>query len=327
MFARFFGAPKRSFNSLSEREILALAISSEEDDGRVYLSYADALRQDYPASAKVFEDMAAEEDQHRGMLIEMYRQRFGERIPLIRREHVEGFYARKPVWLAQQLPLEDIRRQAASMEDEAYNFYMAAAARAQDAGTRKLLGDLAAEEKKHEQAANDLEGQHLSAEVVEEEDATAKRKFLLTYVQPGLAGLMDGSVSTLAPIFAAAFATQDTWQTFLIGLSASIGAGISMGFTEALSDDGRLSGRGSPIKRGFACGIMTAVGGLGHALPYLIPHFWTATGLAAAIVFVELWAIAYIQNRYMETPFWRAATQVVLGGGLVLAAGVLIGNA
>jgi VIT1/CCC1 family predicted Fe2+/Mn2+ transporter len=137
---------------------------------------------------------------------------------------------------------------------------------------------------------------------------------------------MDGSVSTLAPIFAAAFATQDTWQTFLIGLSASVGAGISMGFTEAAHDDGKLSGRGSPVKRGLASGIMTAIGGLGHALPYLIPHFWTATAIAAVVVFVELWAIAFIQNRFMETPFLRAVFQVVLGGSLVLAAGIIIGN-
>ena len=150
---------------------------------------------------------------------------------------------------------------------------------------------------------------------------------MLTWVQPGLAGLMDGSVSTLAPIFAAAFATGDTWQTFLVGLAASVGAGISMGFTEAASDDGSISGRGSPAKRGVASGVMTAVGGLGHALPYLIPDFWTATIIAMAVVFVELWAIAWVQNRYMETPFWRAALQVVLGGALVFASGILIGSA
>lgn len=326
MFKSLFSSQRRRFDSLSEREILALAISSEEDDGRVYLSYADALRQDYPHTAKMFEDMAAEEDHHRGMLIDMYRQRFGERIPLIRREHVQGFYARKPVWLGQQQKVEDIRREAANMEDEAYRFYMAAAARTQDAGIRKLLGDLALEEKKHEAAASELESQHLGGGAGEEEDETAKRRFILTYVQPGLAGLMDGSVSTLAPIFAAAFATQNTWETFLIGLSASVGAGISMGFTEAAHDDGKLSGRGSPLKRGLSCGIMTTIGGLGHTLPYLIPDFWTATSIAAALVFVELWAIAYIQNKYMETPFLRAVTQVVLGGGLVLAAGILIGN-
>jgi len=148
---------------------------------------------------------------------------------------------------------------------------------------------------------------------------------VLTYVQPGVAGLMDGSVSTLAPIFATAFATQDTWTTFLVGLAASVGAGISMGFTEAASDDGQISGRGSPIKRGLATGIMTTVGGLGHALPYLIPDFWTATITAMVVVVIELWAIAWIQNRYMDTPFWRATLQVVVGGALVFAAGALIG--
>ncbi|NWG24876.1 MAG: rubrerythrin family protein, partial [Pseudorhodoplanes sp.] len=158
------------------------------------------------------------------------------------------------------------------------------------------------------------------------EDDRARRQFVLTFVQPGLAGLMDGSVSTLAPIFATAFATQDTWTTFLVGLAASVGAGISMGFTEAAHDDGVISGRGSPVKRGLASGLMTTLGGLGHALPYLIPEFWTATTIAGIIVFVELWAIAWIQNRYMETPFLRAAFQVVLGGSLVLAAGILIGG-
>ncbi|MEP2573142.1 MAG: VIT1/CCC1 transporter family protein, partial [Nitratireductor sp.] len=177
-----------------------------------------------------------------------------------------------------------------------------------------------------EDLAHKLGLKHTPGEVREEEHQTERRQFILTYIQPGLAGLMDGSVSTLAPIFAAAFATHDTWQTFLVGLAASVGAGISMGFTEVASDDGRLSGRGSPIKRGLATGIMTTVGGLGHALPYLIPHFTTATAVAIAIVFVELWAIAWIQNRFMDTPFWRASFQVVLGGALVFAAGVLIGS-
>jgi rubrerythrin len=213
------------------------------------------------------------------------------------------------------------------MEDQAHRFYLEAAKRTSDASTRKLLGDLAAAEKSHESLARRLGLEHVPEDVKAEEEASERRQFILTYVQPGLAGLMDGSVSTLAPIFAAAFATGDTWQTFLVGLSASVGAGISMGFTEAAHDDGKLSGRGSPVKRGLASGIMTSIGGLGHALPYLIPHFWTATAIAAAVVFVELWAIAFIQNRYMETPFLRAVLQVVLGGSLVLAAGVLIGNA
>ncbi|MFN7009028.1 MAG: iron exporter MbfA [Allorhizobium sp.] len=326
MLARLFSSSKRSFSSLSEQEILALAISSEEDDARIYLAYADQLREQYPQSAKVFEDMAEVEHTHRNQLIEMHRQRFGERIPLIRREHVSGFYDRKPDWLRAQQSLEQIRAEAEAMEQGAYRFYIAAAQRTSDASTRKLLGDLALAEEGHEEIASMLVERHTPEDVRAEEDAGAHRQFILTYVQPGLAGLMDGSVSTLAPIFAAAFATGDTWQTFLVGLSASVGAGISMGFTEAAHDDGKLSGRGSPIKRGLASGIMTALGGLGHALPYLIPHFWTATLIAAAVVFVELWAIAFIQNKYMETPFFRAVLQVVFGGSLVLAAGILIGH-
>ncbi|KSV66397.1 membrane protein [Sinorhizobium sp. GW3] len=327
MFSRLFSRSKRPFLSLSEQEILALAISSEEDDGRIYLAYADALRAQYPHSAKVFEEMAEEESHHRQWLIDLHVQRFGNRIPLIRREHVRDFLERKPDWLIAEMPIEKAREEAEAMEEAAHRFYVEAATRTQDAATRKLLGDLAIAEKSHESLARRLGEEHTPEDVRAEEDQTARRQFILTYVQPGLAGLMDGSVSTLAPIFAAAFATQDTWQTFLVGLSASVGAGISMGFTEAAHDDGKLSGRGSPIKRGLASGIMTALGGLGHALPYLIPHFWTATATAAVIVFVELWAIAFIQNRYMETPFLRAAFQVVLGGGLVLAAGILIGNA
>ncbi|TKT69140.1 iron exporter MbfA [Aquamicrobium sp. LC103] len=327
MLSRVFGLGRRSFDSLSEQEILALAISSEEDDGRIYRAYADGLRDRFPQSAKIFEEMADEEDGHRAALIELYRKRFGERIPLIRREHVRGYYERKPDWLVRPLGIEHVRAQAEEMERQAQRFYLAAAGRASDASTRKLLGDLAAAESSHESLARRLGLKHTPDDVRDEEKAAEHKQFLLTFVQPGLAGLMDGSVSTLAPIFAAAFATGDTWQTFLVGLSASVGAGISMGFTEAAHDDGKLSGRGSPVKRGLASGIMTTVGGLGHALPYLIPDFWTATTVAAIVVFVELWAIAYIQNRFMETPFLRAAFQVVLGGGLVFAAGVLIGSA
>jgi rubrerythrin len=327
MFSRFFRSSKRPLASLSEQEVLALAISNEEDDGRIYLAYADALRESYPNSAKVFEEMAEEESHHRAMLIDMHAARFGSRIPLVRREHVQEFPERKPDWLIRSLSVEEARKQAEAMEDAAHRFYLQAAARSTDAGTRKLLGDLAIAEKQHESLAHKLGERHLPENVREEEDQTAKRQFVLTWVQPGLAGLMDGSVSTLAPIFAAAFATGDTFQTFLVGLSASVGAGISMGFTEAAHDDGVISGRGSPWKRGLASGVMTTIGGLGHALPYLIPDFVTATAIAVAIVFVELWAIAFIQNRFMETPFVRAALQVVLGGSLVLAAGVIIGNA
>lgn len=321
-----FTLHRKRFRDLGEQEILALAISSEEDDARIYRSYAEMLRADFPASAKVFDGMAAEEDGHRKRLIELHRTRFGEVIPLIRREHVSGFYNRRPVWLVENLGLDRIRDEAAAMEREAERFYHTAAARTSDAATRKLLGDLAAAEAGHENKAAMLADRHLDGEARAGEDKTAKRQFILTWVQPGLAGLMDGSVSTLAPIFATAFATQDTWTTFLVGLAASVGAGISMGFTEAASDDGELSGRGSPVKRGFASGIMTTVGGLGHALPYLIPDFWTATITAIVVVFIELWAIAWIQNRFMETPFWRATLQVVVGGALVFAAGALIGS-
>ncbi|TPW32366.1 rubrerythrin family protein [Martelella alba] len=326
MSPSFFPGAKRSFESLSEQEVLALAISSEEDDARIYQAYASRLKADFPQSAKVFEDMAAVENRHRQVLIDMHKRRFGDYIPLIRRGHVRGFYDRRPDWLMGTLSLEKIRNATIDMEAQSERFYRAAAQRVCDADTRKLLGDLAAAEAGHGAIARELADKHTPTEVLEEEDSHANRQFILTFVQPGLAGLMDGSVSTLAPIFAAAFATQDTWQTFLIGLSAAVGAGISMGFTEAAHDDGKLSGRGSPVKRGLASGIMTAVGGLGHALPYLIPDFWIATAVAIVVVFCELWAIAFIQNRYMETPFLRAAFQVVLGGGLVLAAGILIGG-
>ena len=317
---------RRRFSDLSEQEILALAISSEEDDGRIYRSFAHRLRAEYPASAAVFDGMAEEEDSHRQRLITVHQIRFGDVIPLIRREHVAGFYARRPVWLTQNLSLEAIRSEASAMEVQAEKFYRTAAARTTDAATRKLLGGLAAAEAGHEKTAARLEATHLPGDVRAREDAGARRQFILTWVQPGLAGLMDGSVSTLAPIFATAFATHNSHTTLLVGTAAAVGAGISMGFTEAAHDDGVLSGRGSPWKRGLASGVMTALGGLGHALPYLLPDFWTATILAMVVVFFELWAIAWIQNRYMETPFLRAALQVVLGGALVFAAGALIGG-
>ncbi len=321
-----FGA-KRRFDDLGEQEILALAISSEEEDGQIYRAYAAKLAAQYPHSAAVFEGMAATEDEHRRRLIDLYKRRFGELIVPIRREHVSGYYARSPVWLVENLSLDRVREEAADMERQASAFYLAATARARDADTRRLLGDLAAAEAGHQREASALGETHLTEEGRAGEDAAAHRQFVLTWVQPGLAGLMDGSVSTLAPIFATAFATQNPWTTFLVGLSASVGAGISMGFTEAAHDDGKVSGRGSPWKRGVASGVMTTVGGLGHALPYLIPNFWTATAIAFAVVFVELWAIVWIQNRYMETPFLRATFQIVLGGALVLAAGILIGGA
>jgi rubrerythrin len=326
MLSRFVNFNKRSFHQLSEQEVLALAISNEEDDSRIFLSFAENLREDFPDTANMFTEMAEEENQHRRWLIDLHREKFGEVIPLIRGEHVSGFFTRKPDWLAKTLGVEKARKLATDMEAQAYRFYMAAVKQCSDASIRKLLGDLAEAEAGHIKLATASTARNLNDEAIGAEEAKEKREFVLTYIQPGLAGLMDGSVSTLAPIFATAFATHDTWTTFLVGIAASIGAGISMGFTEVASDDGVISGRGSPIKRGLATGIMTTLGGLGHALPYLIPDFWVATYVAIAIVFVELWAITWIQNRFMETPWGKAIFQVVLGGALVFAAGVLIGG-
>lgn len=326
MLSRFLALGKRQFSSLNEQEILALAISSEEDDARIYRAYADGLRSEFPGSAGIFDDMATEEDQHRQWLIELHQEKFGETIPLIRREHVSGFYTRKPDWLVRRFGIEETRKQAAEMEAQAHRFYIAAAKQTSDASIRKLLGTLAAAEAGHIKTAQSAENA-VSQDAQEQEAETERKQFVLTYVQPGLAGLIDGSISTLAPIFATAFATQDTWTTLLVGLAASVGAGISMGFTEVASDDGVISGRGSPITRGIVTGLMTTIGGLGHALPYLIPDFWIATWVAFAVVFVELFAITWIQNKYMETPWLKATIQIVLGGVLVLGAGILIGQA
>ena len=315
------------FSRMNEQQIMSLAIALEEEDARIYNTYAQALAADYPDTAALFRAMAAEEDGHRHRLIELYRARFGERILLIRREDVRGFVARKPVWLAQPLDLERIRAQAEIMEADSGRFYAQAARRSDDAAIRQLLGDLAAEESRHESKAETLGNELITARTLQRERQTQQRLFVLQYIQPGLAGLMDGSVSTLAPLFAAAFATHDTWSTFLVGLAAAIGAGISMAFAEALSDDGALTGRGSPVIRGAVTGAMTAAGGLGHTLPYLIARFDAATALAIAIVAVELVAIAWVRKRYMETPFGLAVLQVIVGGVIVLAAGILIGAA
>lgn len=327
MLSRWLVPQKRDFSSLSEREILSLAIAAEEEDGQIYGAFAEKLAPTYPSTARIFEGMADEENGHRRRLLDLYTERFGDRLVPIRREHVRGFLQRKPLWLSATHSLEAIRQLVWEMERGAQNFYQEATSLTQDAGVRKLLGDLAVEEQGHAQKADQLEAAHLTDDNREAEKSEEHRQFLLTYVQPGLAGLMDGSVSTLAPVFAAAFATGDTTQTFLVGLAAAVGAGISMGFTEAAADDGKLTGRGSPIKRGIACGVMTMIGGLGHALPFLIPNFHLAMMIAIAVVIVELWSIAFIQNRFMSTPFWRAVIQVVLGGALVFAAGILIGSA
>ena len=322
----------KNFADLTEREVLAVAISSEEEDSRIYMSFAEDLAKRYPDTAKVFEEMAEEESGHRHRLLELYEQRFGPHLPPIRREDVKGFLRRRPIWLTKNLSLDAIRKEVETMELQAERFYAKASERAEDVGVRRLLGDLAEEEKGHEKLAAKLTNQILSPDVREAEDRTRRRLFVLQYVQPGLAGLMDGSVSTLAPLFAAAFATHHNWQTFLVGLAASIGAGISMGFAEALSDDGSLTGRGSPWLRGVTCGAMTTLGGLGHTMPYLVPDrwtnaFWIATAIAGVVVFFELWAIAYIRARYMDTPFLQAVFQIVLGGAIVLAVGILIGAA
>ena len=317
----------KPFSDLTEQEIIALAISSEDDDARTYASFADALQEQYPASARVFIDMAEEEHEHRRRLTEAYVAKFGDHIPLIRRSDVTGFVKHQPAWLMKHLSLETVRKRAEVMELENYRFYKQAAERSEDADVKKLLLELAEEEKGHESLAGKLEEKHLTADAKIEEQDAEKQLFLLQVVQPGLLGLMDGSVSTLAPLFAAAFATHDTWQTFLVGAAASIGAGISMGFAEALSDDGELTGRGHPLIRGSAAGIMTAVGGLGHTLPYLINDFWTATVLAVLIVFVELWAISWVRYKYMDTPFLRAAFQIAVGGVIVFLASILIGHA
>lgn len=317
----------RKFADLDQQEILALAIGLEEEDARVYLQYAHGLEDRYPASAKVFRDLAAEENEHRRRLIDLYRQKFGEHIPLIRRQDIKGFVSHEPIWMVRPLGLDKVRAQAEAREYETRQFYQRAQARASDAGVRKLLGDLATAEAGHESLAHRLNEQHLTPDARAAEAEVQRRMFVLQIVQPGLAGLMDGSVSTLAPLFAAAFATQNTWETFLVGLAASVGAGISMGFAEALSDDGSLTGRGHPWLRGSVTGLMTAVGGIGHTLPYLLSNFRLATTLAIAVVLVELWAIAWIRARYMDTKFLRAAFEVVVGGLIVFAAGVLIGNA
>ena len=316
----------KRFADLTEQEILALSITNEEEDSRIYRNFAEGLRTDYAASAKMFDEMADEEVRHRSMLFDLYREKFGEFLPLIRRQDVKGFVRHKPIWLTQRLGLDEVRKYAANMEYETARFYRKAAETARDASVRELLIRLAEAEDKHEDLAEKLEDKLLPSDARTHEDETARRMFVLQYVQPGLAGLMDGSVSTLAPLFAAAFATHKPWETFLVGLAASIGAGISMGFAEALSDDGSLTGRGAPWLRGGVCGLMTAIGGLGHTLPYLIPNFWTATTLAFAVVIVELAVISWIRWRFMDTPFWSATFQIMFGGALVFAAGILIGN-
>lgn len=317
----------KRFSDLSEQEILALAISNEEEDSRIYRGFAEGLREQFPASAKVFDEMAEEEVRHRTELFELYREKFGEYLPLIRRQDVKGFIRKRPLWLVRPLGLDEVRKYAADMEYETARFYRKAAETTRDASVRELLIRLAEAEDQHESFAEQLGQEILTKSARKEEDETARRMFLLQYVQPGLAGLMDGSVSTLAPLFAAAFATHSTWETFLVGMAASVGAGISMGFAEAASDDGSLTGRGAPWIRGTVTGAMTTIGGVGHTIPYLIPDFWIATTIAIAVVVVELLAISWIRWRYMDTPFLSATFQIIVGGTIVFLAGILIGSA
>lgn len=316
----------KNFDSLSEQEILALAISLEEEDERVYADYAEGLRQQYPASAAVLDGIGKEESGHRTRLINLYRQKFGEHIPLIRRQDVKGFVKREPVWLIRPLGLDAVRKQASAIEAETRRFYEKAAARAQDASIRQLLDDLASAERQHETRVQELTREILPSDVEKNEELARRRLFVLRIVQPGLEGLMDGSVSTLAPVFAAATATRTSWDAFLIGAAASLGAGISMGFAEALSDDGSMTGRGYPWVRGLICGAMTALGGIGHTLPFLIPKFHVAMTVALFVVLIELSVISWIRHRYMDTPPLSAALQVGLGGALVFLSGILIGS-
>ncbi|MFA5257530.1 MAG: iron exporter MbfA [Opitutales bacterium] len=321
-----------ALKDLSEREILALAINSEEEDSRIYQTFADRCRENFPSSTIIFVEMAQEEREHRDSLYSLYAQRFGEHLPAIRRDDVQGFLKRRPIWLTKHLTLDRMRQEVAIMEMETVKFYERAAEQSTDISARKLFFHLAEVEKAHERRAAELEDEHLGGEKRTEEELVQHRLFVLQYVQPGLTGLIDGSVSTLAPLFAAAFATQSNHDAMLVGLAASIGAGISMGISEAMADDGKISGRGSPWMRGLVCGLMTAVGGLGHTLPYFIPDSWanafmTATIIAGIIVAIELFLIAWVRTRYMETPFFSSVVQIIMGGALVLAAGIIIGSA
>ncbi|HUD82538.1 MAG TPA: ferritin family protein [Candidatus Saccharimonadales bacterium] len=311
----------RSFQSLDQREILALAVGLEEEHARIYGDFADGLREHFPEQAEKFRDLRREEDGHRHRLLDLFRSRFGDHVPLIRREDVKGFVKRKPVWQMRPMGVKAAQKQAEIMELETKRFYEAAARLASDAGIRQLLGDLAEEERDHANAAGQIAGAGLTGD----EAALEKRLFALQVIQPGLAGLMDGSVSTLAPLFAAAFSTHRSGPTFLVGLAASLGAGISMGFAEALSDDGTLTGRGHPWVRGVVCGMMTALGGLGHTMPYLISNVVTATIIAIGVVCVELSVISWVRHRFMDTPLSTALLQVGLGGALVFLVGMLIG--
>ncbi len=316
----------KAFSKLTEPEIMALAVSMEEEDSRIYGDLAERFRKTFPSTASTLSVMQAEESVHRQRLIDMYRARFGDHIPQIQRSDVKGIVTQKPVWLMNALTVAQVRRQIGVMELASRRFYEVAATRTEDAATRKLLGDLALVEAGHEALADKMDSEQVASGARAIEDESQRRMFVLQVVQPGLAGLMDGSVSTLAPLFAAAFATHSSRDAFLVGLASSVGAGISMGFAEALSDDGAISGRGHPMIRGAVCGLMTAAGGLGHTLPFMITDFHAAFTIAVAVVLVELVIISWIRHHYMDTPFLSAAFQVIVGGLLVFFAGMLIGS-
>ena len=317
----------RSFDTLNEKEILALAIGAEEDDSRIYGEFATRLQAAYPDTAKTLCEMRDEELGHAHRLMETYKAAYGENLLFIRRQDVKGFITRKPLWLSRLLSVDQVRKEVETMEYEAQKFYETAAQRTSNLSVRKLLNELALVEAGHEEMASGFRDDLTSSGKLRAENETARRMFVLQFVQPGLAGLMDGSVSTLAPVFAAAFATRNSHDAFLVGMAASIGAGISMGFAEALSDDGKLSGRGHPYIRGTVCGVMTTLGGIGHTLPFLISGFTPAMAIAVAVVAVELAVIAWIRHRYMDTPLLAATFQVVVGGVLVFITGILIGSA
>ena len=317
---------KKKFQDLNDNEILSLAIGSLEEDIKLYDEYSSHFLINYPVTSKMFKQMSILKNKNRKKLVELHKKKFGESLSITNQKEIANYFKRKPEWLVIKNSIEKVRNEIVEMETLSAQFYNSFAKKSQNIEIRNLLIDLALMSREQKDNAKLILLNAQKSRSAKEEVTKDKRQFILTWVQPGLAGLMDGSVSTLAPIFATAFATKDSHTTLLVGLAASIGAGISMGFTEAVHDDGVISGRGSPIKRGFASGIMTTIGGLGHALPYLISDFYVATVIAMFFVLVELWAIAWIQAKYMEIKFTKAVFQVVFGGSLVLAAGILIGG-
>ena len=317
---------KKKFQDLNDNEILSLAIDSLEEDIKLYDEYSSHFLINYPVTSKMFKQMSILKNKNRKKLVELHKKKFGETLSITNHKEIANYFKRKPEWLVIKNSIEKVRNEIIEMETMSAQFYNSFAKKSQNIEIRNLLIDLALMSREQKDNAKLILLNAQKSRSAKEEVTKDKRQFILTWVQPGLAGLMDGSVSTLAPIFATAFATKDSHTTLLVGLAASIGAGISMGFTEAVHDDGVISGRGSPIKRGFASGIMTTIGGLGHALPYLISDFYVATVIAMFFVLVELWAIAWIQAKYMEIKFTKAVFQVVFGGSLVLAAGILIGG-